>query len=104
MGVMKAEDGTLTWDLWIDFQAEDADGLTPALVEHARPGTSLEAGTYVLVGSDDSELAVARVVSIEPDGPARCRGRGRACRRHASACRAWSASRRWSCCCRAVTP
>jgi hypothetical protein len=68
MDVMKAEDGTLTWDLWIDFQAEDADGMTPALVEHARPGTTLEAGTYVLVGSDDSELAVARVVSVEPDG------------------------------------
>ena len=65
---MKAEDGTLTWDLGIDFQAEDADGMTPALVEHARPGTTLEAGTYVLVGSDDSELAVARVVSVESDG------------------------------------
>ncbi len=68
MDVMKAEDGTLTWDLWIDFQSEDADGLTPALVDHGRPGTTLEAGTYVLVGSDDSELAVARVVSVEPDG------------------------------------
>jgi len=68
MDVMKAEDGTLSWDLWIDFQAQDADGMTPALVEHARPGTSLEAGTYVLVGSDDSDVAVARVVSVEPDG------------------------------------
>jgi hypothetical protein len=65
---MKAEDGTLTWDLWIDFQAEDADGLTPALVEHARPGVSLDAGTYVLVGNEHSDLAVARVVSVESDG------------------------------------
>jgi hypothetical protein len=68
MDVMKAEDGTLTWDLWIDFQAEDGDGLTPALAEHARPGINLEAGTYVLVGSDDSDVAVARVVSVESDG------------------------------------
>jgi hypothetical protein len=68
MEAMKLEDGTLTWDLWIDFQAQDADGLTPALVEHARPGVTVAAGTYLLVGSDDSELAVARIVSVEPDG------------------------------------
>ena len=68
MDVMKLEDGSLTWDLWIDFQAQDADGLTPALMEHARPGVTVEAGTYLLVGSDDSELAVARIVSVEPDG------------------------------------
>jgi len=68
MDVMKAEDGTLTWDLWIDFQAENADGLTPALAEHARPDITLEAGMHVLVGSDDSELAVARVVSSQSDG------------------------------------
>jgi len=67
-GGVKADDGTLTWDLWIDFQAEDADGLTPALVEHARPGVTVEAGRYLVVGSEDSELAVARVVSVEPNG------------------------------------
>ena len=65
---MKSEDGTLTWDLWIDFQAQDEDGLTPALVEHARPDVSVEAGRYLLVGSDDSELAVARISSVERDG------------------------------------
>jgi hypothetical protein len=65
---VRADDGTLTWDLWIDFQAQDEDGLTPALVEHARAGASLEPGRYVLVGSEDSELAVARIVSIDPDG------------------------------------
>lgn len=64
---MKLKDGSLTWDLWIDFQAQDADGLTRALMD-ARPGVTVEAGTYLLVGSDDSELAVARIVSVEPDG------------------------------------
>jgi hypothetical protein len=68
MEAMKLDDGTLTWDMWIDFQAQDADGLTPALVEHARPGVTVDPGTYLLVGSDDSELAVARIVSVEPDG------------------------------------
>jgi hypothetical protein len=28
----------------------------------------VEAGRYLLVGSDDSELAVARIVSVDPDG------------------------------------
>ena len=65
---MKAADGSLTWDLWIDFHGEDADGLTSALIEHARPGVKVEAGCHLLVGSDDSELAVARVVSVEPNG------------------------------------
>jgi hypothetical protein len=63
---MQAADGTLTWDLWMDFQAVDAGGLTAALVEHARPGVTVEAGQYLVVGSDDSELAVARVESVEP--------------------------------------
>jgi hypothetical protein len=68
MDAMQAEDGALTWDLWIDFHAQDADGLTSALVEHARPGVVVKAGTYLVVGSEDSELAIARVVSVEPDG------------------------------------
>ena len=65
---MRTEDGSLTWDLWIDFHTQDVDGLTSTLVEYARPGVAVEAGTYLLVGSDDSELAVARIVSVEPNG------------------------------------
>ena len=65
---MKSDAGTLTWDLWIDFQAQDEGGLTPALVEHARLGVDVTAGRYLLVGSEDSELAVARIVSVDPDG------------------------------------
>ncbi len=63
---MKTAVGSLTWDLWLDFHAQDANGLTSALLEHARPGVNVEAGRYVLVGSDDSEFAEARVVSIGP--------------------------------------
>ena len=29
---------------------------------------AVEAGNYLVVGSDDSELAVARVVSVQPSG------------------------------------
>ena len=65
---MKATDGRLTWELWLDFHTQDADGLTTALVEHARPGVKVEAGCYLLVGSDDSEPAVARAGSVEPNG------------------------------------
>jgi len=65
---MRAVEGTLTWDLWIDFHGEDADGLTSALLQHARPGVTVEAGCSLVVGSDDSEPPVARLVSVEPNG------------------------------------
>ena len=45
MGLVMCDDGTLTWDLSIDFQTQDEDGLTPALVDHARPGVDVDAGT-----------------------------------------------------------
>jgi hypothetical protein len=73
MARVKSDDGALSWDLWIDFHGQGADGLTPALVEHARPGVNVEAGSYLLVGSADSELAVARIVSVDPDGVVQAR-------------------------------
>jgi hypothetical protein len=60
--------GTMTWDLWIDYQARREDGLTPTLARFAQPGVSLEVGAYVVVGADDAELAVAEVVEVRPDG------------------------------------
>ncbi len=60
--------GTMTWDLWIDYQARRADGLTPTLVRYARPGVSLEVGAFVVVGADDAEPAVAEVVEVRADG------------------------------------
>ena len=58
----------MTWDLWVDFQRRRSDGLTPTLAEYARPGVELRPGAFVLVGSEDSELAVAEVVEVRPDG------------------------------------
>lgn len=57
-----------TCDLWVDFQQGDADGLTPTLTNFARPGVELRSGSFVLVGSDDSELAVAEIVKVNDDG------------------------------------
>ena len=58
----------MTWDLWIDYQARREDGLTPTLARFARPGLTLEVGTFVVVGADDAELAVAEVVEVKDDG------------------------------------
>lgn len=58
----------MTWDLWIDFHQRNAEGLTPALAEYARPGIELRPGAFVIVGSEDSELAVAEIIEIRPDG------------------------------------
>lgn len=58
----------MTWDLWIDYQARRADGLTPTLVRFGRPGASLKVGSFVVVGADDAEPAVAEVVEVRDDG------------------------------------
>lgn len=58
----------MTWDLWIDYQARRADGLTPTLARFARPGVSVEVGDFAVVGADDAEPAVAEVVEVRADG------------------------------------
>jgi hypothetical protein len=58
----------MSWDLWVDFHRQDADQLTHAHVADARPGIQLEAGTYVVVGNEDADAAVAHVVSIDESG------------------------------------
>jgi hypothetical protein len=58
----------MTWDLWIDYQARRADGLTPTLARFARPGLGLEVGAFIVVGADDAEPAVAEVVDVRADG------------------------------------
>jgi hypothetical protein len=44
------------------------EGLTSALLDHVRPGVVIEVGRYLVVGSEDSEVAVAQVTSVEPNG------------------------------------
>jgi hypothetical protein len=58
----------MTWDLWIDYHTRRQDGLTPTLARYAGPGVRLEAGTFVVVGAEDAEPAVAEVVKLEANG------------------------------------
>jgi hypothetical protein len=56
------------YDLWVDFQRRRPDGLTSTLARFASPGVDLRSGAHVVVGADDSELAVARIVEVSADG------------------------------------
>jgi hypothetical protein len=58
----------MTWDLWVDFLRTDGDGLTHASLRNARAGLSVEPGQHIVVGNEDADLAVARVVSVGADG------------------------------------
>ena len=55
----------MRWDLWVDFMRTDGDGLTHASVRNVSPGISLGVGSHVVVGNEDADPAVARVVSID---------------------------------------
>jgi len=58
----------MTYDLWVDFQACESSGLTPTLAKYARPGVDLHRGKHLVVGSDESETAVAEIVELRDDG------------------------------------
>ena len=53
------------WDLWIDYQCRDSDGLTHADLRHARVGIVLKPGMRLIVGNEDADLADAEVVRID---------------------------------------
>ena len=52
------------WDLWIDYQRRDDEGLTHGDTRHARAGLVLEPGMTLIVGNEDANSAVAEVVRI----------------------------------------
>jgi len=56
------------WDLWVDFHRVDADGLTHASLKDATDGSAIEPGRYVIVGDEDADPAVARVIEVRADG------------------------------------
>jgi hypothetical protein len=55
----------MKWDLWVDYLRTDGDGLTHASLRNARPGVTLSPGQHIIVGNEDAEPAVARVVTID---------------------------------------
>ena len=53
------------WDLWIDYHTKEPSGLTPTLLRYASPGADIRVGSFVVVGAEDAEPAVAEVVEID---------------------------------------
>jgi hypothetical protein len=58
----------LAWDLWIDFQSGDDDGLTRANKRHLRDGLSVQIGDTLIVGNEDAESGVGEIVEIGERG------------------------------------
>jgi len=58
----------MTWDLWVDYLRTDGGGFTHTSTRNVSPGVALRVGEHVIVGNEDGDPAVARVVSIGDDG------------------------------------
>jgi hypothetical protein len=58
----------MEWDLWVDYHRTDGDGLTHASRRHMRQGADLIVGSYVVVGNEEADPAVAEVVSVDARG------------------------------------
>jgi len=56
------------FDLWVDFQRMEDDGRLFARARNTRPGLTLVAGMHLVVGCEDAEPAVARVLAVTADG------------------------------------
>lgn len=59
---------TMKWDLWVDYMTTDEQGLTHTNVEACEPGVVLRPGTFLVVGDEDADLAVAEVVTVREEG------------------------------------
>ena len=61
------------WDLWVDFQRRDSNGLIHADVRHLREKRegyappALAAGVSLIVGNEDADSANAEVVQVLDD-------------------------------------
>ena len=61
------------WDLWVDFQRRDSNGLIHADAHHLREKRGdytppvLEVGTNLIVGNEDADSAIAEVVEVLDD-------------------------------------
>ncbi len=61
---------TVDWDLWIDFQSGDDEGITRANVRNLRPGLRLCVGDKIVVGNEDAESGVGEVIELGQNGVA----------------------------------
>ena len=58
----------MSWDLWIDFQRADDEGLTRGNVRNLHDGVILRVGDVIVVGNEDAEPGVAEVVELGDRG------------------------------------
>jgi hypothetical protein len=56
------------WDLWVDYQRTDGEGLTHTSLKDLERALDLRPGMFVVVGNDEADSAVAEVVAVEMDG------------------------------------
>ena len=56
------------WDLWIDYHRRDDAGLTHASLQDVGTGLVLGQGSFIVVGNEEADPAVAEVVSIDERG------------------------------------
>jgi hypothetical protein len=59
---------SVIWDLWIDYQRIDAEGLTHGNVRNGAPGVELSPGRFVIVGNEDADCAVGEIVRVDGRG------------------------------------
>ena len=58
----------MDWDLWVDYHRTDGGRLTHTHRRHLRPGVDLIVGSYLVVGNEEADPAVAEVVSVDAKG------------------------------------
>lgn len=58
----------LRHQVWVDFMDMDDDGRVWARPADARPGLLLEIGRHVVIGDDDADPMVARIVAVDSSG------------------------------------
>lgn len=60
----------MDWDLWIDFQSGDEEGLTRANIRNLRLGLRLCVDDVIIVGNEDAESGVGEVKELGQNGVA----------------------------------
>jgi hypothetical protein len=58
----------MDYDLWVDFQRMQDNGRLLARSRNARQGLTLVAGMHLVVGCEDAQPAVARILAVTADG------------------------------------
>lgn len=66
LGDMVGKGGEVS--LWVDFMRLRDDGRLRSRTRHARRGLQPSVGVHLIVGCEDADPAVAKVMSVDADG------------------------------------